>query len=70
MTKDFAAALALLPLFGVAIAMGSMFSSFMEATGRNPSASDKLTTMTYLAAAFIEALGLLSFLIAFMILKS
>lgn len=66
--KFFAAALSLISLFGVAFALGNLFTSYMNAVARNPSTQPKLQTMTFIGMALIEALGLFALVIAFIIL--
>jgi F-type H+-transporting ATPase subunit c len=68
--KLIAAALALLPILGVGIGLGNMFSSYFDAIGRNPSAEDKLNKKLFLLFAFVEALGIFALLVSFMILFS
>ncbi len=62
--KYIAAALALLPMFGVALALGNIFSSYNEAAGRNPTAVDVLDKKFFISAALTEALALLAFALA------
>lgn len=66
--KMFAAALALLPLFFVALAMGRVFSSWIESVSRNPSAGKTVFTIGIIGAGLIEAVALYCLLISFMIL--
>jgi F-type H+-transporting ATPase subunit c len=66
--KLIAAALALLPILGVGIGLGNMFSSYFDALGRNPSAEDKLNKKLLMLFAFVEALGIFALLVSFMIL--
>jgi F-type H+-transporting ATPase subunit c len=66
--KYLAAALAALPLFGVALALGKIFSDWLSAIGRNPVASEKMQGVGLLAFALTEAVGLLAVIIAFLIL--
>ena len=66
--KLIAAALALLPMFGVAIGMGNIFSSYNEAVGRNPTAVSELDKKFFISAALTEALALLAFGAAMFIL--
>jgi F0F1-type ATP synthase membrane subunit c/vacuolar-type H+-ATPase subunit K len=61
-----AAALAVAPLFGVAL--GRVFGDWLTAIGRNPSASDKMQGVGLLAFALTEAVGLLAMIVAFLIL--
>jgi F0F1-type ATP synthase membrane subunit c/vacuolar-type H+-ATPase subunit K len=63
-----AAALAVAPLFGVALGLGRVFGDWLTAIGRNPSASDKMQGVGLLAFALTEAVGLLAMIVAFLIL--
>ena len=63
-----AGALALLPLFGVGIGLGLIFSSYNEAVGRNPGAAETLDKKFFLTFALTEALAIFALLISFMIL--
>jgi F-type H+-transporting ATPase subunit c len=64
------AGLATLALIGVALGLGRVFSSACDAIGRNPSAKADLFTLAMIGGGFIEAMGLLAFVIAFMTLIS
>jgi F0F1-type ATP synthase membrane subunit c/vacuolar-type H+-ATPase subunit K len=68
--KLIAAAVALLPIFGVAIAFGMIFSSYNEAVGRNPTSSEILDKKYFLAFAFTEALALFALVVSLLILFS
>ncbi len=59
-----AGALALLPLFGIGLALGNIFSSYNEAVGRNPNAAEILDKKYFLAFALTEALAIFCLLIA------
>ncbi len=63
--KLIAGAIALLPLFGIGIALGMIFSSYNEAVGRNPGAAEILDKKYFLAFALTEALAIFALLIAF-----
>lgn len=63
--KILAGAIALLPLAGVALAMGKIFSSYNEAIGRNPGAAEHLNKKFMFTFAVTEALGIFALLIAF-----
>jgi F-type H+-transporting ATPase subunit c len=63
-----AAALAALPLLGVALALGRIFGDWLSAIGRNPGASEKMQGVGLLAFALTEAVGLLAVIVAFLIL--
>lgn len=63
-----AGALALMPLLGVGVGLGLIFSSYNEAVGRNPGATDQLDKKFFLTFALTEALAIFALLISFMIL--
>ncbi len=66
--KLIAAALALLPILGVGIGLGLIFSSYNEAVGRNPGATELLDKKFFLTFAFTEALAIFALLVSFIIL--
>ena len=66
--KYLSAALALIPMYGVALALGRIFSSYNEAAGRNPTASDVLDKKFFISAALTEALALFAFAVSMIIL--
>lgn len=68
--KLIGAALALLPIAGVGIGLGMIFSSYNEAIGRNPSSADLLEKKFLLTFALTEALAIFALVIAFMIMFS
>jgi F-type H+-transporting ATPase subunit c len=68
--KLIGAALALLPIAGVGIALGMIFSSYNEAVGRNPSAVELLEKKFLLTFALTEALAIFALVISFMIMFS
>ena len=63
-----AAALALIPLFGVALALGNIFSTLLASIARNPSVSGEVKGAGILYFALTEAIALFALLIAFLIL--
>lgn len=63
-----AAALALLPMAGVGVALGMIFSSYNAAVGRNPSAAEILDKKFFLTFALTEAIAIFALVISFMIL--
>ena len=63
-----AAALALLPLFGVALGLGNIFASYNDAVGRNPSSASLLDKKLLLLFALVEALAIFALLISLIIL--
>lgn len=66
--KLFAAALALLPIAGVGVAMGMIFSSYNEAVGRNPSSAELLDKKFFLSFALTEALAIFALVVSLIIL--
>lgn len=66
--KLIAAALALLPILGVGIALGMIFSSYNQAVGRNPSSAELLDKKFFLTFAFTEALAIFALVISLVIL--
>ncbi|MBW7911396.1 MAG: F0F1 ATP synthase subunit C [Alphaproteobacteria bacterium] len=62
--KMIGAALAVLPLFGVGLGLGMLFSSIINAIGRNPSVAPTVKGAGLLYFALIEATGLFALLIA------
>lgn len=66
--KLIAAAIALIPLFGVALALGNIFSTYNEAAGRNPSATEVLDKKFFISFALTEALAIFSLGVSLMIL--
>jgi F-type H+-transporting ATPase subunit c len=64
----FAAALALLPIAGVGLGIGKFLASYYEAIGRNPTAEEKLSKSYFISLAITEALGLICFGVAAIIL--
>jgi F-type H+-transporting ATPase subunit c len=66
--KLLATALALLPMVAVALALGRIFEAWLNGVARNPSASEKLQNVGYLAFALTEAVALFALIVAFIIL--
>jgi F0F1-type ATP synthase membrane subunit c/vacuolar-type H+-ATPase subunit K len=66
--KLIAAALALLPMLGVGIGLGMIFSSYNEALGRNPGAAPLLDKKLFLTFALTEAVAIFALLISLVIL--
>lgn len=66
--KLIAAALALLPMFGVGIGLGHIFSSYNNAIGRNPGAAEILDKKFFLTFALTEALAIFALVISLIIL--
>jgi F-type H+-transporting ATPase subunit c len=65
-----AAAIAVLPLFGVGIGLGNLCSSLVSSMARNPSMKDELFTKGLIYIAFTEAIGLFALVVAFLLLNS
>ncbi len=66
--KYVGAGLATLGMIGAAIGVGNIFGSFLDAAMRNPSAAPQQTGNLFIGMALSEALGILSFLVAILIL--
>jgi F-type H+-transporting ATPase subunit c len=66
--KLIAAALALIPIAGVGVGLGLIFSSYNEAVGRNPSALELLEKKFFLTFALTEALAIFALVISLVIL--
>lgn len=56
-----------LGVLGPAIGIGIIGGKAMEAIGRNPEATGKITTNMILAIVFAEALGILALVVSFII---
>lgn len=63
-----AAAIAAFPLLGVALGLGRLFGDWLTSVGRNPGAAEKMQGVGLLAFALTEAVGLLTLIVAFLIL--
>lgn len=68
--KFLAVALALLPMIGVGLSLGRIFSTLLDGIARNPSAKDDLTGRAIIGFALTESIALLSFVVAMLILFS
>lgn len=66
--KLIAAALALIPIAGVGVGLGLIFSSYNNAIGRNPGAADLLEKKFFLTFALTEALAIFALVISLVIL--
>ncbi|HQX27980.1 MAG TPA: ATP synthase subunit C family protein [Alphaproteobacteria bacterium] len=66
--KLIASALALIPIAGVGIGLGLIFSSYNEAVGRNPTALELLEKKFFLTFALTEALAIFALVISLVIL--
>ena len=63
-----AASFAVLPLLGVALALGKIFSDWISSVARNPSAGEAVQPVGLLGFALTEAIALFALIIAFIIL--
>ncbi|NIA69770.1 F0F1 ATP synthase subunit C [Pelagibius litoralis] len=63
-----AAAIALLPLLGVALALGKIFSDWISSVARNPGAAEVVQPVGLLGFALTEAIALFALIVAFIIL--
>ena len=63
-----AAALAVLPLLGVALALGKIFSDWISSIARNPGASETVQPVGLLGFALTEAIALFALIVSFIIL--
>jgi F0F1-type ATP synthase membrane subunit c/vacuolar-type H+-ATPase subunit K len=66
--KMIGAGLAVLPLFGVGLGIGSIFSTLISSVARNPEARKDVFSIAILGFALTEAVALFALLIAFLIL--
>lgn len=66
--KLIAGALALLPILGVGLGLGLIFSSYNEAVGRNPGAAEILDKKFFISFALTEALAIFALGISIVIL--
>ena len=66
--KLLAAAIALLPMLGIGIGLGLIFSSYNEAIGRNPGAVEILDKKFFLTFALTEALAIFALVVSLIIL--
>jgi F-type H+-transporting ATPase subunit c len=66
--KLIGAGIAVIPLFGVGIGLGLLFSSIITALGRNPSVASEVKGTGILYFALIEAIALFALVVALLIL--
>ncbi|NDC55581.1 MAG: F0F1 ATP synthase subunit C [Alphaproteobacteria bacterium] len=64
------AGIAMLGTIGAGLGLGAHFSSWMQGIARNPQAADKMNGPGFIGLAMIEAVALLCFVIAFMLLNA
>ncbi|ADU12791.1 MULTISPECIES: F0F1 ATP synthase subunit C [Asticcacaulis] len=67
--KFLGAGLAMLGMIGAGIGLGLLFGNFFQGALRNPSAAKSQQTNLFIGMALTEALGILAFVIAIMILN-
>ncbi len=68
--KMIGAGLAMLGLIGAGIGIGNIFSTFVGAIARNPSARAEMQLASFIGVAFAEAIALFAVVIAVLILQS
>ncbi|QQR69142.1 MAG: F0F1 ATP synthase subunit C [Alphaproteobacteria bacterium] len=66
--KYLAAALALLPVFGVGLALGNLANAWLTAIARNPSAASQLRPVAFLTLGMTEALALFALAVSIILL--
>ena len=66
--KLIGAGIAVIPLLGVGIGLGMLFSSIITAIGRNPSVADQVKGTGLFYFALVEAIALFALVIALLIL--
>lgn len=66
--KAIGAGIAVIPLLGVGIGLGILFSSIITAIGRNPSVEDTVKGSGLFYFALVEAIALFALVIALLIL--
>lgn len=66
--KYIGAGLATLAMLGAALGVSNIFASFLDAAMRNPSAAPQQQTNLLIGFALVEALGILGFVIAILML--
>ncbi len=66
--KAIGAGIAVIPLLGVGIGLGILFSSIITAMGRNPSVEDAVKGSGLFYFALVEAIALFALVIALLIL--
>lgn len=66
--KLIAAAIALLPLFGVGLGLGKIFSAFIEAVGRNPGAKKDVFQIGLIGAAMTESIAIFALVVSLILI--
>ena len=69
-SKNIGAGLATIGVVGAGAGIGIIFSGYLLATSRNPYHKQEYIRFTFLGFALTEAMGLLSIMMAFLILYS
>jgi F-type H+-transporting ATPase subunit c len=69
-SKNVGAGLATIGVVGAGAGIGIIFSGYLSAVSRNPYHKQEYTRFTFLGFALAEAMGLLSIMMAFLILYS
>jgi F-type H+-transporting ATPase subunit c len=62
------AGLAMIGMVGAGIGLGNLFGKYFEGALRNPTAAKSQQTNLFIGMALTEALGILSFVVAILIL--
>lgn len=57
-------------MLGAAMSVGSIFTALLNGIARNPSAGNQMSKNAMIGAAFAEAMGLLGFVIAFLLFNA
>lgn len=68
--KFIGAGLACLGMIGAGIGVGNIFSALVQGAARNPSVEPKLFKNAMIGAALAEALGILAFVIAILLINA
>lgn len=66
--KLIGAALAVIPLLGVGLGLGNLFSSIIQVMGRNPAAAESVKGAGLFYFALVEAIALFALVISLLIL--
>jgi F-type H+-transporting ATPase subunit c len=66
--KLLAAGIALIPLLGVGIGLGHVFSAFIEAVGRNPGAKKDVFQIGMIGAAMTEAIAIFALVVSLILI--
>lgn len=66
--KLIGAGIAVLPLLGVGIGLGMLFSSIINAIGRNPSVAETVKSTGLFYFALVEAIALFALVVALLLL--